>query len=116
MTAHCDDAQEYGKTMQYRRASLVVLAALESLNETRDATATVYPAWMRDRALGLLLPDNPWRAWAVRVLIRLFFQTNNSVSICWPDLQMLPPRRSLRCLVQEKRPLCLIPESLHISN
>ena len=44
--------QEYGKQMHYRRASLVVLAALEDLDTASKAKSMVLPAYMRDRSMG----------------------------------------------------------------
>ena len=39
--------------MQYRRASLVVLAALEDLDTASKAKSMVFPRYMRDKSMGL---------------------------------------------------------------
>lgn len=44
--------QEYGKQTQYRRASLVVLAALEDLNQASQSKSMVLPWYMRDKSVG----------------------------------------------------------------
>ena len=39
--------------MQYRRASLVVLAALEDLDTASKAKSMVFPKYMRDTSMGI---------------------------------------------------------------
>lgn len=53
--------------MQYRRASLVVLAALEDLDEAKKQEAMVFPPYMRDKSMGLFLRDQKARQIAILV-------------------------------------------------
>ena len=67
--------QEYGKQMQYRRASLVVLAALEDLDSASKAKSMVFPSYMRDKSMAFfpqehrarqvskLVTDSYWYRW-----------------------------------------------------
>ena len=59
--------QEYGKQMQYRRASLVVLAALEDLDTASKSKSTVFPRYMRDKSMGIF--DQEHRARQILMLV-----------------------------------------------
>ena len=59
--------QEYGKQTQYRRGSLVVLAALQDLDEITRDERMVYPSYMRDKAMGLFLRESKARHVAIAV-------------------------------------------------
>jgi len=59
--------QEYGKQTQYRRASLVVLAALEDLDEAKKAEKMIFPPYMRDKSMGFFPRDHKARQIAILV-------------------------------------------------
>lgn len=60
-------AQEYGKQTQYRRGSLVVLAALQDLEESSRKERSIFPHYMRDRSMGYFTPESRARQLATLV-------------------------------------------------
>lgn len=53
--------------MQYRRASLVVLAALEDLDTASKAKSMVFPRYMRDKSMSIFPPEH--RARQISLLV-----------------------------------------------
>lgn len=64
----CFVLQEFGKQTQYRRGSLVVLAALQDLDDSSEAQKPLLPGYMRDRSMSLFSPESSTRSAAQSVM------------------------------------------------
>lgn len=105
-----NNLQEYGKQTQYRRASLVVLAALEDLDQASKSKAMVFPWYMRDNSMGYFAQEHRARQISTHVINSYWYRwlsmgviVISIIAVIWtpnssqtgPDSKVIPSKSLL---------------------